>query len=1161
MSSKHSDLKDIQETQLLDSYEKSEDYGMVINDIYDTNIQLPTSDYTENISSDIHILRDETCVLSHDHLDCELIIVNTQEINKDNVEIKGKNNNDNDIMEEKNISPSGSEICKEKDAEVSVADTGDFSGFGGTPFKNLNNLIDDKKDRLIETPWLKNVKNPFDLLSPYRSLQQISKEKSQINAHEIFSRLRKDQSISPTIDSQKLESDGRLEKKNSAYDVDLDNENIQGTNLDKSELLFFEKDESILNENEASPKKAENRKMATDQKLFQRIEHEYPDAKLSADIISSNTSKIIASLSQDEHEKAVFGIMETQKLTQKSNIPNNKANSEIAKQISTISQDSVSRPTPDAIILNDIDAQNTQKLSNTFTDYFVKRIADSEISNDTAARIYKDSVIKRSQDDFSIFRTKSAHEAKAQIGITQNKIEDFFLTGNDSSKNDIQIIGTLDGISQDVLVSETQKIETLDVGATQPDQKLRNTSCSLSLTQRTHKLSPPESPVIEQSSPAVRESTDVIDFERLPDKRALSRLSQKSSSVCHNGYQLVTSSPNKNKTIEHINVSNKVIEFNSYFDSSILNVQKMLCDEVGECLIKAPNKNESFVEKKNRRGSDNGSSDTTKDKPFIYLEKSNEANHNITSDDLYSPNGLTENLISEENKKTFNAKQVNQTSKKDTTLREDSLKANDSEIEGFTSVWALYDIRIYPAKVLSTMDQKYNAQFYDGSLMINRSDILGPLDLMVGDNVKIHGKQELYIVTGLQKSENKDNKFKCMRGYDKVLLKRYIRHSISERYPEIQVSLWDIFIPNDIWSVRNRSLKSNDTFLEKICKTLEKSIIPESTCSQDMMNYYSYVSPEISPTKIKIKSNIFKNAIFCLTGELEENRQKITTMIVENGGTVLVNGFLRLFNISKDSSGNISSLSITKQYKSASFAAVITTQFSRSQKYLQCLALGWPTLSTSFIFDCIKYNKWLNYWIGYRLPAGESRLVKSIQGANISNFCLNLQRNSKIESQLQNNRHIFEGFHVILVNKKPSICEFLFHVLGVETLSYVDGYSEDIFIKAREIQHKNASTNILLYDQNDINHIFEKLLQVGSPKILKQKTSKKRALSGRLVTQASKRRRGLTDPKMTEKSIVKEQDDATLLEMQLCDWEWVVQCIISGVFWPAEKRFLICESM
>lgn len=246
---------------------------------------------------------------------------------------------------------------------------------------------------------------------------------------------------------------------------------------------------------------------------------------------------------------------------------------------------------------------------------------------------------------------------------------------------------------------------------------------------------------------------------------------------------------------------------------------------------------------------------------------------------------------------------------------------------------------------------------------------------------------------------------------------------------------------------------------------------------------------------LKRTSDLFRGCLFCLTnigkGISDQRRLQIRTLVETNGGVVLEDGFETIFSYAKDENGHrLTSTQLDEYY----FAAVVSNSYGRSAKYLQALSLGWPIVSDSFIFDCASGAILISNWPVYLLPAGQSKKTNSVKSIDIYRFRHKYERGLKLVHQLDNNGHLLTGYHILFIdnksnNKNWDTCEFIFHAFGAKSLRYVKSKSD------LENHLDSTQSRYLVYDNSGTFRV-EHALVYG-----------------------------------------------------VVDWEWVVQCVISGFTW------------
>lgn len=244
------------------------------------------------------------------------------------------------------------------------------------------------------------------------------------------------------------------------------------------------------------------------------------------------------------------------------------------------------------------------------------------------------------------------------------------------------------------------------------------------------------------------------------------------------------------------------------------------------------------------------------------------------------------------------------------------------------------------------------------------------------------------------------------------------------------------------------------------------------------------------------KTGCFTKMFFCITSIEGQKKEDIRELIEENGGILIDDNWNDLFSYETTSLG----LQLAASLVEFSFGGMISNSHCRSAKYLQALALGWPVLADAFITDCVKNPECVLDWHIYLLPAGQSLALNSIKSIDVYKFRLNYDMELDMSHQLGNNCHLLKAWNIIVLNQRNSTlletCRFVFHCFGALSISYCSKVSEI----ANAVENL-PETNVLVYDDGDV---LKKL----------RKTGKK---------------------------------------VRVINWEWVVQCVISGYIWDQER--------
>lgn len=198
-------------------------------------------------------------------------------------------------------------------------------------------------------------------------------------------------------------------------------------------------------------------------------------------------------------------------------------------------------------------------------------------------------------------------------------------------------------------------------------------------------------------------------------------------------------------------------------------------------------------------------------------------------------------------------------------------------------------------------------------------------------------------------------------------------------------------------------------------------------------------------------ANIFEGCLFIITG-YREIGDELKDTIIRYGGDVIDTGFLNLFSFcTKKGQTNtkFQRYSISLEWKNKTkysnyhFACVISDRYSRSPKYLEALALRWPTLQRKFIDECIFAGKVDESIISrYLLPSGESTRLDDmfttpfIKSNSIFQFLTNFVNKRSLDDQIYLSNNMMDKFAVIICQDSnlTNFAKFLFACFGVKQL-------------------------------------------------------------------------------------------------------------------------------
>lgn len=444
-------------------------------------------------------------------------------------------------------------------------------------------------------------------------------------------------------------------------------------------------------------------------------------------------------------------------------------------------------------------------------------------------------------------------------------------------------------------------------------------------------------------------------------------------------------------------------------------------------------------------------------------------------------------------------------------LREETHNLSEEDIRFKDSVWCLANTRYYPGLILSLGKKGLEVKFFESTDEVNGG--IFPLDIQIGDTVKIG--RLVYLVTGLECviQNLKEKAIRCMRGYDTVIVKRVKGKGKSMKIldTEEKFPLAEVHVENEEWHRRPRVLNEIKPKRSSINQVQQlKRIIPK-TYEEELV-----LSTPKKPKKTT--SDIFHECVFVITGEVDKDG--LTKAIVMNGGTVLDDGFASMIDFSNGEPKS-------DAFKDFKFGALIAEKYSRSPKYLETVALGWPLLFEDFIYDCISDNKLLDNISTYLLASGESSKFRGeVKSADIFKFIQGYISKTDLSQQLRNNR-ILESKNVFICSKKNiEITQFLFKILGAAKVSFV------------------PITNYTNLISTVTEHSYNKDILIYHDKI----SSLKSVLDHKVND--NKRRR------IKKNSILSEVLSSNQkLQMELVDWEWLVQCVISRHPWKSQFKW------
>lgn len=434
--------------------------------------------------------------------------------------------------------------------------------------------------------------------------------------------------------------------------------------------------------------------------------------------------------------------------------------------------------------------------------------------------------------------------------------------------------------------------------------------------------------------------------------------------------------------------------------------------------------------------------------------------------------------------------------KLDAILAETSHILPWTEIRHPEAVWAFSQFKYYPARILEYGQNALMVEFGDLQKLEVRNNDLQLLDIRVGDNINHRSRTEEFVVVGLS-SQSQLSPFVCIRGYDTVILRKR-KGRLTE---DLCVPIYDVCMELSEWALHQQdfAVQVND---------LNLLLEPYSVFHSFMEDSQHVVEPThesavsvISPKKTrKLAPGLFDGMLFFVTSLEDARKERLETLISQNGGTFVDDEIRKYVGLSRSSTGALMlSLHKLSQY---TFGALLADGPSRSAKYLQALAMGWPILGDNFIELALQDPDLLENWRVFLLPAGQLAYTCTVTNLNVKNFCSSDAGAKTLAQQLTNNAHLLSAYSMAVLGSRQEstmldMCCFIFHALGARKMTLCNTVEEvDALLRRSQDQ-------VMVYD-NPLGD-FER----------------------------RSRYRG---------------------EVGIVDWEWVVQCVISGYIWKTRVR-------
>ncbi|KIX09854.1 uncharacterized protein Z518_00935 [Rhinocladiella mackenziei CBS 650.93] len=323
------------------------------------------------------------------------------------------------------------------------------------------------------------------------------------------------------------------------------------------------------------------------------------------------------------------------------------------------------------------------------------------------------------------------------------------------------------------------------------------------------------------------------------------------------------------------------------------------------------------------------------------------------------------------------------------------------------------------------------------------------LDLRIGDQVKVNMEgvpKVSYIIRGFKdkivqgNADSDRHTITDVQGFKTLLVAPKQRKSLpadmsTNCVKKVPVS--SIYLDNNMWGqMKNRVYEYkpsiHEALLSGISTPLDPASAPSTPPSRSRRGATITAPLASGPTTIPNVSpeGIFANMAFAISYEDSWRKNKLASLIQSNGGLVLKESFLDLFETD--------STELRSQFSDLYFTALLTERHSRKEKYMQALALGIPCLSGKWAEACINANGIVD-WKTYLLPAGESA---ELDGATRSRILPVSQYSTlvKVEEMISSRLQMLQGSRVAVVSgrgradaRRP-VFMFLIRALGAQTV-------------------------------------------------------------------------------------------------------------------------------
>ncbi|KIX98690.1 uncharacterized protein Z520_05991 [Fonsecaea multimorphosa CBS 102226] len=265
------------------------------------------------------------------------------------------------------------------------------------------------------------------------------------------------------------------------------------------------------------------------------------------------------------------------------------------------------------------------------------------------------------------------------------------------------------------------------------------------------------------------------------------------------------------------------------------------------------------------------------------------------------------------------------------------------------------------------------------------------LDLRIGDQVKIDMQgfpKVSHVIRGFEDKIVQENipteraVVTDIRGYQTILVAPKQRKSLladgsAENVKKVPVSA--VYLDSIMWGqMKDRIYEYKPSIHAELSSgvstPLDRASTPTTPSSRTRRGI---TAPGPLAGQTDISKGLLSKMAFAISYEDSDRRRNLVELVQNNGGIVLQESFLDLFEPD--------SMQLKEEFSGFSFAALLADRHSRKEKYLQALALGFPCLSGRWIEVCVESGKIVD-WASYLLPAGESSELEGATKSRILPF-------------------------------------------------------------------------------------------------------------------------------------------------------------------------------